>query len=85
MGRFPETYNDPKFIIQRKQLGKKYMQIDISMTVISLRKSLDLAADSFFVLVRTYQLQSKTYLILENFPHTNYCGTFTEFLLIRNL
>lgn len=63
MGRFPETYNDPKFIIQRKQLGKKYIQIDISMTVISLRKSLDLAADSFFVLVRTYQLQSKTYLI----------------------
>ena len=44
MGRFPETYNDPKFIIQRKQLGKKYMQIDISVTVISLLKS----SDSFF-------------------------------------
>ena len=46
------------------------MQIDISMTVISLLLSSDLAADSFFVLVRTYQLRSKTYFILKFFPHT---------------
>ena len=46
------------------------MQIDIRMTVMSPLQSSDLAADSFFVLVRTYQLQTKTYLILKNFPHT---------------
>ena len=48
MESFPETNNDPKFIIQRKKIGQKYMQIDISMTVISLLLSSDLAADSFF-------------------------------------
>ena len=66
------------------------MQIDISMTVISLLLSSDLAADSFFVLVRTYQLGSKTNLNFGKFPahfvkKPNCCGTFTKFRLINNL